>query len=358
MTKRWGPWLLVATLGIAACGGSAAPPSPEPSPTPVPDPGSPALRVAAEGTRRLIGAAINHGPLGQEPLYAQVAGREFDYVTAEYEMKWDPIQRVRGTFDFGPADQIVAFARQSNMKVKGHALIWHAATPAWVSQLSADELRSEMENHIRTVMGHYQGQVVAWDVVNEALADDGLGLRDTVFRQKLGDGYVALAFRLARQADPSAQLIYNDYSAEGSGAKSDAVYALVQRLKQDGVPIDGVGLQMHISASSYPRPSDIAANMRRLAQLGLTVNISEMDVRIRDLPGSQASRLETQRQVYHDVVAVCVAEPACQAVTLWGVSDAHSWVDATFGPDDPLLFDEQYRPKPAYLGVRDALLGK
>jgi endo-1,4-beta-xylanase len=123
------------------------------------------------------------------------------------------------------------------------------------------------------------------------------------------------------------------------------------------VPIGGVGLQMHIAASGYPAPNEIAANMRRLADLGLDVNISEMDVRIRDLPGDLAARLEVQRRVYHDVVAVCRAEPRCQAVTLWGFTDAHSWIDTVFGADDPLLFDEQYQYKPAYLGVRDALEG-
>jgi GH35 family endo-1,4-beta-xylanase len=122
------------------------------------------------------------------------------------------------------------------------------------------------------------------------------------------------------------------------------------------VPIDGVGLQMHITAWSPPSASAVASNMRRLADLGLLVNISEMDVRIRDLPGTAQSKLDAQKAVYNSMVAVCVAEPRCDAVTFWGFTDAHSWIDSQFGADDPLLFDEQYAPKPAFFGVFDAFM--
>src|SRR5439155_18063679 len=174
------------------------------------------------------------------------------------------------------------------------------------------------EDHIRAVAGHYRGRVLAWDVVNEAIADDGSGLRDTVFRQKLGDDYIADAFRLAREADPQALLFYNDYSGEGSGAKSDRIYELMRSLRLQGVPIDGIGLQMHVSALNYPSTSGIAANMRRLAALGLLVNISEMDVKIANVPGTTQSKLDAQRAAYHAIVGVCVVEPACHAITLWG----------------------------------------
>jgi GH35 family endo-1,4-beta-xylanase len=215
---------------------------------------------------------------------------------------------------------------------------------------------NRVETHIRTVAGHFRGRVRAWDVVNEAVADSGAALRDTVFRQKLGDRYIADAFRLARQADPQALLFYNDYGGEGLGPKSDRIYELVQGLRAEGVPIDGVGLQMHVSAANRPSDGSIAANMSRLAGLGLIVNISEMDVRIRDLPDTLQSRLAAQRTAYHSIVGLCVAEPRCEGVTFWGFTDAHSWIDAQFGADDPLLFDEQYAAKPAYYGVLDALL--
>jgi GH35 family endo-1,4-beta-xylanase len=313
------------------------------------------LRDAARGSNKLIGAAVPSSLLA-DARYSGVFRRHFNYATAEYEMKWDAIERAPGQNDFGAGDTIVAFAQASGMQIKGHALVWHGSVPAWVSSLPAAELKTAFETHIRTVAEHFRGRVRAWDVVNEAIADNGSGLRDTIFRQKLGDRYIADAFRLARQADPQALLFYNDYGGEGLGPKSDRIYELVQDLRAQGVPIDGVGLQMHVSAASRPGDASIAANMSRLAGLGLLVNISEMDVRIRDLPGTLAARLDAQRAAYHSIVGLCVAEPRCDGVTFWGFTDAHSWIDAQFGADDPLLFDEQYGAKPAYYGVLDALL--
>jgi GH35 family endo-1,4-beta-xylanase len=312
------------------------------------------LRLAAQASGKLVGAAVQSNFLG-DGRYAGVLARHFNYLTAEYEMKWDAIERTRGINNFGAGDAIVAYGQANGMQIKGHALIWHGSVPAWVAGLSAADLRVAFENHIRSVAEHYRGRVRAWDVVNEAVATDGSALRDTVFRQKLGDQYIADAFRLARQADSQALLFYNDYGGEGLNQKADRIYDLVQGLRAQGVPIDGVGLQMHISATNPPSNASIAANMSRLASLGLLVNISEMDVRIRDLPGTLPARLDVQKSVYHSIVGVCVAEPRCDGVTFWGFTDAHSWIDAQFGADDPLLFDEQYAAKPAYYGVFDAL---
>ena len=151
--------------------------------------------------------------------YADVLNRDFNYVTAEYQMKWDPIETVPGVNNFSGGDAIAWSAASHGMQLKGHALIWHGATPGWVTALSPADLRLAFENHIRTTADHFRGRVLAWDVVNEAVADGGAGLRDTVFGQKLGDDYIADAFRLARAADPGALLFYNDYGGEGLGAK-------------------------------------------------------------------------------------------------------------------------------------------
>jgi endo-1,4-beta-xylanase len=214
-----------------------------------------------------------------------------------------------------------------------------------------------MQKHIREEVGHFKGKLYARDVVNETVEDRN-GLRHTVFLDKLGEGYIAEAFRLAHETDPDALLIYNDSGAEGLSDRSEGVYDLVKKLLNDGVPIHGVGLQMHIQATSYPRPEDISANVRRLVALGLKVNISQMDVRIRGAPGTLAEKLEVQRRVYHDVIAACVKEKGFMGVTFWGFTDAHSWINESGqGPDYPLLFDENYQPKPAYWGVLDALQG-
>jgi endo-1,4-beta-xylanase len=341
--------VLAVTLAVTACGADRSPIAPAPPPAVSADP----LKAAAAGVGRLVGTAVQAGLL-VDPQYNAVVSREFSYLTAEYQMKWNVIEPVRGGRDFGPGDAIAGYAAAQGMRLKGHTLLWHGATPSWVNALTADDLRAAVEQHIRTVVGHYRGRVHAWDVVNEAVADDGRSLRDTVFRQKLGDRYIADAFRLARETDPGALLFYNDYGGEGGTAKADRIYMLLQELLLQGVPVDGVGLQMHISATSRPSDAAIAANMRRLASLGLIVHISEMDVRMDNGGGSDQMRMQAQRAAYHDVVQVCVGEPRCEAITFWGVTDAHTWISG----DRPLLFDTRYQPKPAYDGVLDALRGR
>ncbi len=311
------------------------------------------LKAAASMRGKLIGTAVQTSLLGGAP-YGTVLTREFNYLTAEYEMKWNVVEPGRGSMNFGPGDAIVGYAASNGMQVKGHTLIWHGAVPSWLDGLPAGDLRTEFERHIRDVMAHYRGRVHAWDVVNEAVADNGAGLRDTLFRQRLGDQYIADAFRLARAADAQALLFYNDYGGEGLSAKADRIHALLQDLLSKGVPLDGVGLQMHISATSRPSTASIADNVRRLAALGLIVHISEMDVRINNAFGTDQERLEAQRSAYRDVVGVCVMEPRCDAVTFWGFTDAHTWLTG----DRPLLFDAQYQPKPAFYGVLDALSGR
>jgi endo-1,4-beta-xylanase len=204
-------------------------------------------------------------------------------------------------------------------------------------------------------VGRYRGRVAAWDVVNEAVADAGGLLRDTVFSRRLGAGYIAEAFRIAHAADPGALLFYNDYGAEGLGDKSDRVLRLVGGLVAQGVPIHGVGLQMHLRADEAPAAEHLRANIRRLAELGLVVAVSEMDVQVHMLPGDRPARLAAQQRVYRDVVGACVAEPGCHAVTFWGFTDAHSWLAGPDGSEGPLLFDARLAPKPAYFGVLDAL---
>lgn len=353
---RASPAVALAAI-LAGCGGNqakAAPSSPtQPTATQV-EP----LKGAASATSRLVGAAVQASLLRNDSTYAGAFAHHFNFVTAEFEMKWGQIERQQGQRNYAPSDEITAFAETRGMRVKGHALVWHGDSPAWLESLSTPEARIALQDHIRTTVGRYRGRIAAWDVVNEAIADDRSGLRDTVYLRKLGTGYIAEAFRLARAADPDVLLIYNDYSAEGMNRKSDDVYNLVRDLLAQGAPIGGVGLQMHLDASSRPATADIARNIRRLAELGLLVNISEMDVRVARVSGDMTAKLEEQRRVYHDVIAVCVAEPRCHAVTFWGFTDRHSWIDSFFGADDPLLFDDSYRAKPSYFGTLDALRGR
>ena len=203
-----------------------------------------------------------------------------------------------------------------------------------------------VDQHIRGVVTRYRGQVSAWDVVNEAVDETGT-LRDTVFLRILGDSYIADAFACARDADPTALLFYNDFGAEDLGAKFDAVCDLVSDLRRAGVPIDGVGLQMHVGVNAYPPVDAIAANVDRLASCGLRVAITEMDVSM----SAVNEELARQREIYHDIVRTCVRCHGCHAISFWGFTDKYTWLPG----HAPLLLDEEYQRKPAYAGVQDAL---
>jgi endo-1,4-beta-xylanase len=220
---------------------------------------------------------------------------------------------------------------------------------------------------VRGVVGHYRGRVAAWDVVNEAIADGpGGDLRADSPFTALGPTFIDQAFRVAHEVDPAAQLFYNDYEIEGEGtAKANAAFALCRRLKDAGVPIAGVGFQMHLDPRHMPSVDSVRRNMQRFAGLGLAVEITEMDVPVGEIPGAMDQKLERQRAIAHDVVAACVAVEGCAAVTFWGLTDGDSWLeDPHWGalrgrlPHHALLFDNAYQPKPIVLGVLDAFGGR
>lgn len=329
----------------------------EPEPEPEPEAFTPALAAARSGRR--AGVAVANGPLAAEPIYAELVAAQFSDITPENEMKWGPLQPVDARhWEFDPADAIVDFADDNEMAVKGHTLIWHNQLPSFIDDsTSRKDLARYAERHIERTVEHFERDVFAWDVVNEAIADDGSGLRPTPFAQAFGEEYIDRAFRLAHKRDRRAELYYNDYGIEGFGPKSDAVYALMQRLIERRVPIDGIGFQGHFDARFTPSYDELVANFQRFADLGLSLNVSELDVRVARLGGSRAYRLAVQKQIYQRVAAACLAVEACDGVTTWGFTDAHSWIDSTFEPDDPLLFDDSYQKKPAYFGYVDGFMG-
>jgi endo-1,4-beta-xylanase len=383
----------LAALITGACGplggeGSAAPGAggsqasygnggtgPETVPTAINTPNTPpidgefsTLRQAADASGHLIGIAIQANRMNNGS-YSSTALQEFNYVTPENEMKWNSLQPNPGQFNFGPADRIVAFAEQNGMKVKGHTLVWHSQLPNWVAALTTpDEVRAAMLNHIDTVVSHFKGRIYAWDVVNEAW-QNGNALRTSVFMQQLGAGFIDEAFIAAKAADPDAKLYYNDFGAEGTGGKANAIYNMVQGMLQRGVPIDGVGLQMHTgSANANPTISAFQTNMQRIRELGLEVVVSELDVQTCTDTSPMDVRMDVQRSRYYDIVSACVDEVGCSAVTIWGVIDGLSWLNNNQQSQNcrnttgqlplPLLFDDAYQRKPAYGGVMDALLGR
>jgi endo-1,4-beta-xylanase len=325
------------------------------------------LRDAADRIGILVGAAVDPRHFS-EPDYARTLAREFNMVEPENAMKWPQTEPASGQFEFGPGDAVVSFAEAHQMKVRGHNLLWYERNPKWLENghCTPAELHDIMQRHITTVAGHFAGRVFAWDVVNEAFDSNG-ALRHSIWFDQPGIGladkgtaYIEQAFRWAHEADPKALLFYNDYAAEGINAKSDAIYAMVKDFKQRGVPIGGVGLQMHVSIADAPKLSSLDSNLRRLAALGLQVHITEMDV---GLPITASGKprdpddLQRQADPYAYVANHCARNPACTAFQTWGFTDKYSWIPAfTHGARGAgLPFDANYEPKPAYFGLLNAI---
>ena len=317
--------------------------------------GQPALRALAQAKGLRIGAAVSAGPLRDDPAYRDIIAREFNALTCENAMKFGPLRPSRDTFAFEEADAIVAFAEKHGMAVRGHTLVWHNQLPPWLAEecRTCDVAVDVVRAHIHTVVDRYQGKVFAWDVVNEAVDSSGKW-RDSVFLRAFGPDYVKMAFHWAHEADPEAKLFYNDFSADGLNRKSNAIYRLLEDLVRQGVPVQGVGLQMHTTQRDPPDPHSVAANIRRFADLGLEVHITEMDVRLEE-PVSEAD-LEDQARIYGDILAVCLEAEHCDVLVVWGVTDRYSWLPQVFpGAAAPLLFDDNGKPKPAYHALREAL---
>src|SRR5271166_3781802 len=242
------------------------------------------LREAAGRTGILVGSAVRPSVFN-EPAYSATLAREFNMIQPEDAMKWWVVRRNPDGFDFRQSDEVVRFAQAHGMKVRGHCLVWDHDNPQWLAQghFAPSQLSQILHEHIATMMKHYAGQVFAWDVVNEALDEKGEAKDSPWYNQPgiglagKGTAYVEQAFRWAHEADPHALLFYNEAEGEGLNRKSDAIYAMVKDFKVRGVPINGVGLQMHISRLDFDTDS-LAANIVRLAALGLQVHITELDV--------------------------------------------------------------------------------
>nr|WP_245724899.1 endo-1,4-beta-xylanase [Micromonospora citrea] len=294
------------------------------------------LGASAAEKGRYFGAAVAAHRLS-DSQYVTILDREFNSVVAENEMKWDATEPQQGVFTFGNGDRIVNHARSRGMSVRGHTLLWHAQQPGWAQNLSGGALRNAAINHVTRVASYYRGRIHSWDVVNEAFADGGNGARRDSNLQRTGNDWIDAAFRAARAADPGARLCYNDYNTDGINAKSTAVYNMVRDFKARGVPIDCVGFQSHLGTTL---PGDYQANLQRFADLGVEVQITELDV----------AQGANQANIYAAVTRACLAVARCTGITVWGIRDSDSWRD-----DNPLLFDANGTRKPAYTATLDAL---
>lgn len=309
-----------------------------------------------------FGGAVNINLLRTNSKYADVAKHEYSSITAENTMKFGALHPQENTYSWTDADYLVNFAQTNGAKrVHGHTLIWHQSLPSWITNYTGDSAAFEniMKTHIQTVVTRFKGKVTSWDVVNEAFEDNGV-LRNSIWRQKLGDDYIARCFQYANQADPDAILFYNDYGHEYSSAKRTAITNMITDFKSRGIPIHGTGMQFHMTVTQSD--ANINAAINAAAGTGLKVHISELDIRLNNdkVQGLIfTTAMATQQAAkYGYVVKTFNAIPAAQkyGITTWNIGDADSWVPGWLGaPDWPLPFDAIYKRKPAYYAIINAV---
>lgn len=318
--------------------------------------------AAAYAPRLKIGAAIEPDQLAGAD--GALLAAQFSSLVAENAMKPLQIHPQEDRYVFGPADAIVAFAERHGLAVRGHTLLWGSHTPDWFWQgdngqpASREQVLQRLRQHIATVVGHYRGQVYAWDVVNEAIdATQSSCLRNDRWLQVVGPDYLAEAFRAAHAADPQARLFINDFNTQ-EPAKRDCLARVVKGLLAAGVPVQGIGHQTHISIY-WPSLAAIDQSLSTFARLGLENQITELDMSLYQHHDYHPAlglpqRLDLQAERYRDLMAMVLRHPEVSAVTWWGVADDHSYLNNTPGvpgDDQPLLFDRQQQPKPAYWAV-------
>ena len=332
----------------------------------------------------LIGTALNMAQVdGRNAKGGEVAAKQFSSLTPENEMKWQSVHPQPDRYDFKAADAFAEFAKKNDMQLIGHCLVWHSQTPGWVFQgengqpATREQLLKRMRDHIQTVVGRYKGKVKGWDVVNEALADGGPTLlRDSPWKRIIGDDFIDQAFRFAKEADPKAELYYNDYGLENERKRANCV-KLLKGMKERGVPIDGVGTQSHFHLNG-PSLDEVEKTIKDLSALGLKVMITELDVDVlpvrgmmgnadvnRREQGGDASNpytsglpAEMQEKLakrYADLFGIYLRNrKSITRVTFWGLDDGHTWLNGypvRGRTNHPLLLDRDLKPKPAFFAV-------
>lgn len=333
--------LLGSTLALAACDRKAGA---QASPIDLPP-----LRSVASFP---VGTCVQAAQL-DDPAFAALVAAQVSQLTAEWEMKMEYIVQDDGSLRFEAPDRIAAFARTHGMRFFGHTLVWYAQSPPAFERLDTGRIAFDgaYRNYIAAVVGRYRGQAVGWDVVNEAVAEDGDGWRDSLWSRRLGKlEHMVLAFQHAREADPDAVLFLNDYNLENLPRKRATFLKLAEALLKAGAPLGGLGTQTHVAADLAP--GELKRAIADLASLGLPIHLSEMDVSLSRAGGLIKDRRrlqEGQGRVYAEAAEAFSALPPQQrfAFTHWGLRDGDSWLKREDARDAPLLFDDAGRPKPA-----------
>ena len=364
--------IVVVVVGFLVLAGKDKPSKDIILPLLPPDTTTSSLRELAKARGIKIGSAINEALILTDQKYIDVVKKEFSAITPENYMKWEHIHPEQNRYDYQYADKLVEFAKANNIVVRGHTLV-HAngQTPKWVldGNFSGEQLSQILQDHIKTVLTHYQetfpGVVTVWDVVNESFIDDASWKTEDMIWSKIGpsrEEYVKLAFRTARETDDRVKLFYNDNGVETINPKSNATYNFIKALKEEGVPIDGIGFQSHIVNTTTWEPaldmdlSSVEANFKRFADIGLEIQITELDVPIKVTDGVTQSELDKQAKIYETMMKSCLKVKECTMVVTWGFTDKSSWwpyAIPTLGAALP--FDDNYNKKPAYYSIYNAL---
>lgn len=306
-----------------------------------------------------FGSAAEIGAFRNDPRYRDALKRYCDVVVPMNDLKWEALRHDQPRFDFSGADELVAFAQANKKALRGHTLLWGEALPNWAREMTTRaEAERELVNHIEIVVDRYKGKIATWDVVNEVIKYDPLEggpWRDTIWQRLLGPDHVDIAFRTAARVDPKARLVLNDFHFEepdpGAAARRKVALDICRRLKDKGIPVHGVGMQAHLYADKGIDVDGVQRFMRDLDELGLDVEITELDVIDWKLPADAAKRDKTAAALVSTFLDAVVSAKRPKAIVTWGLTDRYSWVHETFPRKDsararPLPLDADYRPKP------------
>ena len=318
-----------------------------------------------------VGTAIRIKTLLSDAKLQEFQILDFNSITSASDMKMNRILNKEGEYYWERIDSIIAFAENNNQRIFGHNLIWHSSTPKWVEekgQIDSLWMGEFMREYIHTYVGRYKGKISGWDVVNEGLETNGVVLRETMWYKALGEEYIANAFRYAHEADPEAILFYNDFNIERDTVKLNATLDLIENLRAKGVPISGLGFQMHIRMDI---PDDIIEySLKKGAETGLQIHLSEVDIIFNKHDDTRNGGVESYHQLtedmkneqgekYRKLVGIyrnVVPKEQQFGITFWDFTDRDSWIRGFFNMNDwPCLYDDDLQPKPAYYGVWEGL---
>jgi endo-1,4-beta-xylanase len=308
-----------------------------------------------------FGAAVQPKFLEKYPEYADILTSEFDMVAPENSMKMSTIHPNINEFSFEETDKLINFASDNKMAIRGHILVYSRKMADWFNNIKdKSEMERELEKHVKTLVAKYKTKIYAWDVINEEFDFDGNHQQSPLYKM-LGDSYIEKSFRWAHEADPEAKLFVNEFGIDEMNSRSDLTYKMVEELLAKGIPVHGIGFQMHRALGTddwfpgIPNMESVRKNFERYEKLGLEIHITEMDIPVQKGNGSHEERLIEQAKAYKNILEVALSIKAFKALVVWGVTDRINWIDYISGKEDaPLLFDREYKKKPAYFSMIEA----